>query len=202
MHILGENMKKIPGNLPKEKPYITYEELSSEGISSRGINKLLEEGVLYKIKRGIYEVSESADAEPVMIGRLLPEGIFCLMSALYFHGYTDRTPQIYEIAIDRDANKRKVLSINYPVKPVYISRKILHIGRTKKKYDNGEIVLYDKERTICDIVRYRNKIDQEVLAKALRSYASDPEKDIRKLLAYASMLRIESKIREYMGILL
>jgi Predicted transcriptional regulator len=195
-------MKKRPQNLPKEKPFITYEELSSEGIDSRGIHRLMEEGVLYKIKRGIYEVSGSAESEPVMIGRLLPEGIFCLTSALYFHGYTDRTPQVYEIAIDRDANKCKVLSMNYPIKPVYVSRKILNIGSTKKKYDNGVIVLYDKERTICDIVRYRNKIDQELLAKALRAYAGDPDKNIGKLLEYAERLRIESKIREYMGILL
>jgi len=189
-------------NLSKEKSVITYKQLSSQGIDSRRIQKLMEKGVLYKVKRGIYEVSESADSEPVMINRLLPEGIFCLNSALYFHGYTNRTPQIYEVAIDRDANKQKVLSMNYPVKPVYVSGKMLDIGKTTKEFDCGVITLYDKERTICDIVRYRNKIDQEVLAKALRVYVKDPEKNVRKLLEYAHKLRIEKKIREYMGILL
>jgi len=194
-------VKKIK-NFPKDKSFITYEQLSSQSISSRGIKKLMEEGVLYKAKRGIYEISELAESEPVMINHLLPEGVFCLRSALYFHGYTERTPQIYEIAVNRDINKQKILSINYPVKPVYTSSKILGIGKITKKYDKGVITLYDKERTICDIVRYRNKMDQEVLAKALRAYAEDPEKNIKKLLEYAQTLRIERKIREYMEILL
>lgn len=195
-------MEKKIENLLKGKSTITYKQLSSQGINNRRIRKFMEEGVLYKVKRGIYEISESADSEPVMINRLLPEGIFCLNSALYFHGYTDRTPQIFEVAIDRDANKQKILSMNYPVKPVYISRKILCIGKTTKELNGGIITLYDKERTICDIVRYRNKIDQEVLAKALRAYAKDPEKIVRNLLECAHRLRIEKKIREYMGILL
>jgi predicted transcriptional regulator of viral defense system len=189
-------------NLFKENSVITYKQLSSQGVDSRRIQKLLEEGVFYRVKRGIYEIPEHSHSEPVIISSLIPEGIFCLKSALYFHGYTDRTPQVYEISIDRDANKKKVLSLNYPVKPVYFSRKILDIGKTTKIFDSGNITLYDKERTICDIVRYRNKIDQEILAKALRVYANDPEKNIKKLLEYADKLRIEKKIREYMGILL
>lgn len=193
--------KKIE-NLPKDKSLITYKQLSSKKISSRAIQKLMEEGVLYKVKRGVYEIPQSAESEPVMINRLVPEGAFCLKSALYFYGYIDRTPQAYEIAIDRDVNKQKVLSINYPVKPIYVSSKMLDIGKTTKKYGDSVITLYDKERTICDIVRYRNKLDQEVLAKALRAYAEDPEKNIKKLLEYAHKLRIEKKIREYMGILL
>ena len=62
--------------------------------------------------------------------------------------------------------------------------------------------VYDKERTICDIIKNKNKIDREIFAKAIQQYSKLKDKDLNKLMKYAKKMNILKKVREYMEILL
>jgi len=45
--------------------------------------------------------------------------------------------------------------------------------------------VYDKERTICDVLRYVNKMDREIFNKALKNYINDNTKNIQRILEYS-----------------
>ena len=66
---------------------------------------------------------------------------------------------------------------------------------------NGTMIrIYDKERTICDTLRYANKLDREVFNTAIQRYVKDKEKRIPKLMEYAKILRVTKKIKNYLGV--
>ena len=67
----------------------------------------------------------------------------------------------------------------------------------------GNIVrVYDKEKTICDIIKNKDKIDFEVYVKALNIYSKSKDKNINKLMEYAKTMKIEKKVRSQMEVIL
>ena len=60
--------------------------------------------------------------------------------------------------------------------------------------------MYDRERTICDCLTHRNKMDAEVFNNAIRNYLNDANRKESVLAAYAPKLRVERKVMEILGI--
>ncbi|NMR95772.1 hypothetical protein HKB01_00535, partial [Vibrio parahaemolyticus] len=102
--------------------------LNALGLSSRQIKKLVESGDINRIKRGYYEISDNIYPEEAVIARLFPDAVIFLESALMHYGYTDRIPQAWQIAVDRDSEKSQYI-IDYPLIEVfYIEPRLLEIG--------------------------------------------------------------------------
>lgn len=57
--------------------------------------------------------------------------------------------------------------------------------------DGVSMKIYDRERTICDCMRNRNKMDVEVFNNAIQSYLKDTERNIANLASYARTLHVE-----------
>ena len=66
--------------------------------------------------------------------------------------------------------------------------------------DGHTVRIYDKDRLICDCLRYRNKMDKEIFNKAIRTYIDDPEKRIDKLMDYAEGLRVKKIATDLIGL--
>lgn len=62
--------------------------------------------------------------------------------------------------------------------------------------------MYDIERTICDIVRSRNRLEYQVFQEALKSYVRRPGKKLIQLMQYASQFNVEEIVRKYVEVLL
>ena len=65
-----------------------------------------------------------------------------------------------------------------------------------------DVPVYDMERTICDVLRSRRHIEMQTFQGALKTYARRGDKDLRTLLRYAKMFRVEKILRQYLGVLL
>ena len=65
----------------------------------------------------------------------------------------------------------------------------------------NKVYCYDKERTICDLIANRKKIDSEIFTNALRSYMQSNDKKIETLYEYAEKMGIEKKVREIVEVL-
>jgi hypothetical protein len=66
----------------------------------------------------------------------------------------------------------------------------------------GNVVFaYDKERTICDLIRNRKDIDPEIFVKALNRYMRSKDKKLNKLMEYARVFKIEKKTLELIEVL-
>lgn len=174
-------------------------ELNSIGVNSRQITKFLETKVLTKIKTGFYELANSPVRDEIVIAKLFPSAVIYLESALLYYGYSNRIPTRWQIAVDKNISKPQ-FKISYPpIWPFFIDKKYLTIGVTEYEINGINIHIYDKDRTICDVLRYSNKLDSEVFRQAIQNYCKDKTRNIKKLLDYAKKLRVTKKVKLYIG---
>ncbi len=176
-------------------------QLEDNGIYYRKRQKLIENGEIEMVRRGYYQMTVQSNFSDVpLIISMFPDAIFCMDSALQCYGYTEHTPTEWHIAVS-DRSSRKKFRIDYPfIQPHFIIDEKLNIGVTEGMIDDCKVRIYDRERTICDILLHKNKMDAEVYNFAIQSYIHDEKKDISRLIPYARKLRVEKKVREILGI--
>lgn len=174
-------------------------ELNALGLSSRQIKRLLDEGEISKIKQGYYELADEVNPEEIIIARLFPEAVIFLESALLHYSYTDRIPKAWQIAVDRNSEKSKY-KIDYPlIEPYYQDPKYLNIGVSTFEVHGFGIRIFDRDRTMCDIMRYEKKLEKEVFSNAVMRYIKDPKKNIRHLFEYAEVFNVTKKVQSQIG---
>lgn len=176
-------------------------QLAEEKIFYPQREKLIADGYVEKIRRGYYQWINPDDFSEVgTVIRLFPDAILCMDTALRYYGYSDRTPGDWHLAVSKDSGKSR-FKIDYPfVKPYYVEPAVLELGLTTGTMDGHAIRIYDKERLICDCLRYRNKMDKEIFNKAIQKYIADPEKSIPKLIEYAGPLRVKKLAKDLIGV--
>ena len=178
----------------------TYQ-LKEEKIYYADIADLINAGLIEKVRTGYYQwIDPDNLSEVVTITRLYPDGILCMDTALLHYGYSDRTPAQWHIAVSKYSNRTR-FKIDYPfIKPYYVAPEILEIGLCEQEIDGNKVTMYDKERVICDCLRYRNKMDKEVFNKAIQGYVSDTSKSIPKLMEYSVPLRCQKLVKDLIGV--
>ena len=178
-------------------------EFLTAGLYKYDIGKLVTDGVLERIRHGFYQLAGNNDiSEAEYLSRLIPEGIVCVESALFYYGYTDFAPRVWSVAVPRAVSQVKLKVAVIPFKAYYIQPDVFELGKTKADFDGTALPIYDKERTICDCFKYRTKLDNELFAKAVNNYANDKEKNLANLSKYARQLRVYKKVTDMMEVLL
>lgn len=179
--------------------YINSSDVKKKGRTA--YYKMLEsvrQGELIKVRRGVYANAELLSANMVDIESIVPNGILCLWSAWSIHQLTTSLPQAFHVAISRD---RRMTLPSFPtVELHYYSGHILQIGVESVVIDGFAVHIYDRERCVCDAVKFRNKIGIDVCSEVVSNYLSLPERNISKLMDYASQLRVHSIIETYLQI--
>lgn len=176
-------------------------ELKEEGYYYKKIQKLLKNGEIEQVRRGYYQyLGENSFSDIPIITRLFPDGVICMESALDYYGYTDRIPAAWHLAVDNKSTRTRFY-IDYPiVKPHFIRSDRYQVGIEEAEIDGKTVKIYDRERTICDLLLHRNKVDGEVFNIAIQRYIRDPKKIEARLMKYAKLLHVEKKVREVLGV--
>ena len=176
-------------------------DLQKEKIQYRTLQRLIDQEVVEKVRYGYYQWINPEDFSEVgTVIRLFPDAVFCMETALRYYEYSDRTPAEWHLAVSKDSGKSR-FKIDYPfVKPHYMEPSWLEVGITSGTMDGHKVRIYDKDRVICDCLRYRNKMDKEIFNKAVQRYIADPEKNIPHLLEYAEVLRVKRIVKELIGV--
>ena len=191
---------RIVNNLSKQD-LIRTSELNGLSIYSKEISELVQKGYIERVKQGYYRIVEHTEdhSEAKLISQLYPDGIICMVSALFYYGYSDRTPINWDIAIDRNTSKAR-FNIDYPyVKPYYIDKAHLEYGVTEGRYEDCVLKIFDRDRLICECIKHENKMDREIYNKAIINYINDSQKNITNLLEYAKKRNVHKKGRERIG---
>ena len=192
---------RIINNLSKQD-LIRTSELNGISIYSKEISELVQKGYIERVKQGYYRIVEHTEdhSEAKLISQLYPDGIICMVSALFYYGYSDRTPINWDIAIDRNTSKAR-FNIDYPyVKPYYIDKAHLEYGVTEGQYEDCVLKIFDRDRLICECIKHENKMDREIYNKAIINYINDSQKNITNLLEYAKKRNVHKKVRERIGV--
>ena len=192
---------RIVNNLSKQD-LIRTSELNGLSIYSKEISELVQKGYIERVKQGYYRIVEHTEdhSEAKLISQLYPDGIICMVSALFYYGYSDRTPINWDIAIDRNTSKAR-FNIDYPyVKPYYIDKAHLEYGVTQGQYEDCVLKIFDRDRLICECIKHENKMDREIYNKAIINYINDSQKNVTNLLEYAKKRNVHKKVRERIGV--
>lgn len=194
------NVEKFKKIFDENNGVVKLAEFTDAGFHNMTMYILIKEGYVSKIKTGYYEwLYEKPVADAVIISKLFPEAIVCMDSALYIYDYTEKTPMSWHLAVSKDKNKSKYL-IDYPlVKMYFLINDYLSIGKTMITYDSANLKIFDRDRTICDVIRYEKKMDKEIFNKAINAYVSDPAKSISKLMDYSKSMNINNKVKTLVG---
>lgn len=89
------------------------------------------------------------------------------------------------------------------VKVYKIKKELFELGITKLKTPFGRTVrAYDRERTICDVIRSRNTMEFQTVQGALKQYISEKNKNLPLLMRYAKNFHIDRILNQYLEVLL
>ena len=122
------------------------EDMLRERVHTSYIANLLSAGHISRIKRGVYEWLDDGPKDDLeIIGRLIPESILCMESALHYHGYTDRTPGVWHIAVSKNINKKKVKLEYPPIKVHFVAPRLLGVGVCEGIVNEVGVRVYDRE---------------------------------------------------------
>lgn len=193
-------IEKIRQEIERNGGLIKTSQLYELSISYRKIQSLVKNGVLERVKNGYYSMGFSNKSEETMICGLFPDGVLCLESALFYQGYLDIRPACWHIAVDKDTSKSRFHMSYPPVQPYYVEQEVLKMGVEEIELGEGKISIYNKERLICDCLKFEEKLSREVMQQALRQYIAEPEKDIQKLLDYAKARKVTQKVQNRIGV--
>ena len=178
---------------------IKASELNAIGISNSSIRNYVLAGKLLRVRHGYYVLADG-ESELCIIRKVLPEGVLCMETALYYYGYSDVTPRIFDISVPRGISRSRLQIDGISIRPHYTAD--VETGLSYIFIDGAELRIYNRERVICDCLRRKNTMDYEMFCKALRLYAEDSAKDIRRLAEYANRFHVTKKVMDYMGALL
>ena len=186
----------------KESNYIlTTEQLTDIGVSKTTLTNYVRDGLLERCGHGYYTVPDSIEDDMYLVMLRSKHIIFSHETALFLNGLSDRTPFIHAVTIPSTA--AIPTTIKEQCKCYYVKPELHKMGLTEGKTTLGNIVrCYDPERTICDILRSRSRIDEETVIAAIKNYGAYKNKNLQKLAEYAEKLRVSKQVKGYMEVLL
>lgn len=180
---------------------VTADEAARNGISREMLSSLTRQGLLVREAPGVYSTPDAAFDDLFVLQCRDPRIIFSHESALYLHNMAERAPMAHSVTIP--SSKRLSPQIKRGCKVYYVKDEWLNMGVTEVSSHLGHTVrAYTVERTVCDILRSRNRIDSQTVAAALRNFAAFPKKDIGKFGEYAEKFGVLSLARKYLEVLL
>lgn len=173
------------------------------GIHPQVFYQLWDAGVLEQMSRGVYRLAAQkplSNVDLVTVAVRFPRAVICLVSALAFHGITTQIPHTVSVAVDRNTESPR---IDHPPVSVHrFSGDSLTAGIEDHEIDGVTVHIYNKEKTLADCFKFRNKVGMDVVLEALKLYKDRGAFDIGKLLEYARVCRVERLMKPYLEAML
>lgn len=166
--------------------------LSVKDLSNRSeykrVLRAVERGKLIRVRQGVYAEPTALFSTMVDIERIIPGGIVCLYNAWSYYQLSTTVPPAFCIAI---RSKRKiVLPDSIPIQLYYWKDEYFDIGIIERNVSGHTIRMTDLERSVCDAIKYRNKIGMDIYAEVVRTYLKRNDRNLSRLYDYAKKLRV------------
>jgi predicted transcriptional regulator of viral defense system len=173
------------------------------GVPKHVLYKMAASGELVREAQGVYRLKEAGplgNPDLVQVGLRVPRAVICLISALYFHGLTTQIPHQVYFALPRDVKTPKM---DYPpIRVFHFSGESFRAGVEEQSVDGIKVKIYDREKTLADCFKFREKIGPEIAVEALKDYFKQPHPNPQAILQYARINRVEKVMRPYLEALI
>ena len=169
----------------------------SLGIHPRTLYQMRDAGAIQRLGRGVYCLSDKSldNFDLVSAALNVPNGVICLISSLSFHELTTEIPHEIYVAVERGW-KPQVKGL--PIRIFMYNRAVFRSGIETHELDGVKVRIYNKEKTIADCFKFRNKIGMDVTMEALKLYLKGRRRNVDALLQHARANRVERVIRPYL----
>ena len=183
--------------------YLTVKEAAELDVPRHVLSNYSKEGNIERVSRGVYSLSNQFVDEYELLQKKNKKIVYSYGTALYFHGLSDRVPNTIHVSVPQGYNAKHIKDDYSEVVFHYVKKELFNIGLTEIKSPQGGVIsAYDIERCICDIIKDKNSSDIQIYQTAIKGYFSLKEKDLRKLIKYSRVFKIESEIRTYIKVLI
>lgn len=174
-------------------------DLAGQDVPRTALAKLVADGVLDRPSRGVYvladaEVTEHHDL--AQVGKRVPNGIVCLLSALRFHRLTTQAPHEVWLGIDRKARLPKI--DHPPVRVVRFAGAGLTAGVENHTVEGVRVRVTSPARTVADCFAYRATVGLDVALEALRECLRERRATVDELYRAAQGRRMANVMRPYL----
>jgi predicted transcriptional regulator of viral defense system len=194
-------IEKVRDILKEQNGILLTSDLAKFGIPRTYLSILVKNGEIQRISRGVYSAANYMTDEMASTQARYKGAIFSHETALYLLGLTDRTPLFYSVTVPAVYNATPLKASG--AKVYFVSSDLHLIGLITMKSPHGnDIKTFNLERTICDVLRSRNKIEVQFVNEALKRYVVHKDRNIDQFYDYAKQFRIQRIIREYIEVLL
>jgi predicted transcriptional regulator of viral defense system len=174
-------------------------ELEAQGISRAQLARLVNEGMVLRQARGIYTVAGHALTEAhtlAQVAKRVPDAVFCLFTALRFHGLTTQSAAEIWIALPEKARRPR---LDYPrLRVARFSGSALTEGVEEHRAEGVVIRVYSAAKTVADCFKYRNKIGIDVAVEALRDFSRKHRGGANELARFARICRVSRVMQPYL----
>ena len=195
------NKDKLDELIQKQHGTVLSADLDLYEIPRTYLQMMVAEGKLERVDRGVYVSIDSIEDEMFSVQTKYPKLVFSHETALYLHDLMDRTPFKYSASVP--SGYKVVESVAERFKIYYIKKELHDLGvETVQSSHGNPIKTYNIERTICDLIRSRNRIDGQILNKALKRFVKLKSADLSILMDYAKKLKIDTVLKHYLEVLL
>lgn len=112
-------------------------------------------------------------------------------------------PLIYIMTVPVGDNVSRVKAVRDDVIFKYSKKEYYDTGKVSIRNPFGrKVFTYDKERTILDLIRDKDRIDKGIFSEAIKLYFESVNKDLLKLSQYAIYMNMEKQLKVYTEVLL
>ena len=182
------------------KGYMTTQQLMCQGIPFSRIDEWLREGSVEKADRGVYCLPGTKKDDLALIQCKYDRCIFSGITALSIHGLTDHISDSYHVTFPQGYNPSSLKDCLWNLSITRSVQKIYELGRMTVRTKNGnDVTVYDRERSLCDILRGKG-MPPFIVKTAMRRYFDSYENDSSRLKEYAEILHVSDRIERYLDI--
>lgn len=186
-------------DIAENRGVVTTRDVEKAGIHRQELTRLVRDGKLERIERGRYRLPEGEISEfhgLVEAAAAVPQGVICLLSALYFHDLGTQIPHRVWMAIRRGSRTPEI--DRPPVRVVRFSGRAFSEGIETHSLEGRRVSIYSVAKTIADAFKYRNKIGLDVALEALREGWRDQRFTMEEIEHYAGICRVSRVMRPYL----
>lgn len=188
--------------ISNDQMIFSIRELKAKGFSHYKINQMVEQGILIKLNKKFYENAnfEGEESDFYYAYAFVPDGVVCLLSAASYYNLSTYRPDAIDIAIPRKANVSTLP--DWPELNIcYFTNERFEAGIETIADGNNRFRIYDIEKTVVDIVFYREKIGIEETKEVLSNYLHRSDRNLNRLIRYAEMLKCGEVMKMYLEVL-
>ncbi len=193
-----DNMEQISN----KQMIFSIQELKDKGLSYYKINQMVDQGILIKLNKKYYENAkfDGEESDFYYAYAFVPSGVVCLLSAAVYYNLSTYRPNAIDVAIPR---KAKVSTLpDWPELNVcYFTDDRFDVGIETIENGNNRFRIYNIEKTVVDIVSYREKIGIEETKEVLTTYLNRSDRNLNRLIRYAEMLKCGDVMKTYLEVL-